>query len=494
MSLENDVKRGWHEAIVELYEIDLSTIGTGLSDKFFLTNQTMPDNSAVRFKGKTYTAFPIEAGGFDKNTSGQFARPEITVSNVFGTFSAAIASAEDLVGAKVTRRRTLFKYLDNGPDPDSSQEFPEDVFFIERKSAETNLTVTWQLASRIDVEGILLPRRVITQDACVWRYRGPECGYSGPPVANEFDGAPEGSSGAAQAYINALRALLEANARLNSAIAELANAEAAEEVVCDIDIIKEGEPEFNLRDSNGPYTFGILQGGQYFAAYKDDTLVPPGKFGFDKPVGEGEVGDAAFGDPQNTGRGPNGNGTGPLFAINLFQAIRDPETGEVTDVVLVSSTYDPPRTFAFRDLEGEFVICIDGTIRREGPIKEQTEPGQVPPTDAFGGLGGQEFAFAVGDREDRNAGPVTDLRFLELSSAQCDAATGRTEDAQAELDAATAAQAAAQAAFNAALAALPANDPLRASDQCGKRLTSCRLRFGTSTLPFGGFPGANLFQ
>jgi lambda family phage minor tail protein L len=491
MALQNDVKRGWHEAIVELYEIDLSTIGTGLSDKFFLTNQTMPDDSAVRFKGKTYTAFPIEAGGFDKNTSGQFARPEITVSNVFGTFSAAIASAEDLVGAKVTRRRTLFKYLDNGPDPDSSQEFPEDVFFIERKSAETNLTVTWQLASRIDVEGILLPRRVITQDACVWRYRGPECGYSGPPVANEFDGAPEGSSGAAQAYINALKALLEANARLNSAIAELANAEAGQEIVCDVDIIKESEGQFNLRDSKGPYTFGILEGGQYFAAYKDDTLVPAAQFGINKPVGAGTVGDAAFGDPQKTDRGPNGNGTGPIYAINSFIAVRD-ENNAITEIVLDSSEYDPPNTFAFFDLEDKPILCIDGTIRREGNVKNNTPPGQIPNPADFGA--NQNQAFAVGDQENRNAGPVTDLSFLELSSGQCDAATERTEDAQAELDAATAAQEAAQAAFDAALAALPANDPLRASDQCGKRLTSCRLRFGTSTLPFGGFPGANLFQ
>lgn len=32
-------------------------------------------------------------------------------------------------------------------------------------------------------------------------------------------------------------------------------------------------------------------------------------------------------------------------------------------------------------------------------------------------------------------------------------------------------------------------------DQCGKRLTSCRLRFGTyAELPFGGFPGAGLVR
>lgn len=488
MALQNDVKQGWHEAIVELYEIDLSTVGEGFSDRFYLTNQTMPDDSFVRWKGQTYTAFPIEAGGFDKNTSGQFARPEITVANVFGTFSAAVSSADDLVGAKVTRRRTLFKYLDNGPEPDSSQEFPDDVFFIERKSAETNLTITWQLASKIDVEGILLPRRVITQDACVWRYRGPECGYSGPPVADEFDNPPAGSSGAAQTYIAALKALLQANARLNSAVAELANAEAAEEIVCDVDVVKESEPQFNLRADNGPYTFGILEGGQYFAAYQDDVLVAKSRFSDNENP---KVGDAIFGDPQRTNRGPNENGTGRLFAINNWQAVRG-ENNQIIGFNLLSSEYDPPRTFGFFDLQGSPVVCIAGTIRREGPVKLNTRPGREPNPGDFGPT--QQTAFALGDKEDNNAGPVTDLRFIEVSTAQCDKAKERTEKAQAEFDAATAAQQAAQSAFNSALAALPSNDTIFANDRCGKRLTSCRLRFGASTLPFGGFPGANLFQ
>jgi phage-related protein len=66
--------------------------------------------------------------------------------------------------------------------------------------------------------------------------------------------------------------------------------------------------------------------------------------------------------------------------------------------------------------------------------------------------------------------------------------------AETQLAEAEAAVIAAQATFDAALAALPPNDPIFNNDQCGKRLTSCRLRFGLSTLPFGAFPGANLFR
>jgi phage-related protein len=46
--------------------------------------------------------------------------------------------------------------------------------------------------------------------------------------------------------------------------------------------------------------------------------------------------------------------------------------------------------------------------------------------------------------------------------------------------------------LSAAIAALPANDSLRLEDVCGKRVSSCTLRFPEQSLPFGGFPGANV--
>ena len=39
----------------------------------------------------------------------------------------------------------------------------------------------------------------------------------------------------------------------------------------------------------------------------------------------------------------------------------------------------------------------------------------------------------------------------------------------------------------------PTSDP--ANDRCGKRLASCKLRFGAyAELPFGGFPGVGLIR
>ena len=48
---------------------------------------------------------------------------------------------------------------------------------------------------------------------------------------------------------------------------------------------------------------------------------------------------------------------------------------------------------------------------------------------------------------------------------------------------------AALADLDAAVAAIPPNDPVFTQDICGKRLTSCKLRFGADSLNFGGFPG-----
>ena len=63
------------------------------------------------------------------------------------------------------------------------------------------------MASKIDLEGLQIPRRIVTQNYCVWKYRGTECGYDGPPLANDRDGPLAGDGYAASVnYINAQNA------------------------------------------------------------------------------------------------------------------------------------------------------------------------------------------------------------------------------------------------------------------------------------------------
>lgn len=509
MGIESDVRAGWHDAIIEMFEIDLSTMMDGPGGSFFFTKEILPDGTKVRWKGQVYEPFPIEATGFELTSQGQIPQPELTVANVLGTLGSVVNSADDLVGAKVIRRRTLFKYLDNGPSPDSDQEFPEDIYYIERKTAETNLTITWNLSSRIDLEGLQLPKRIITQNYCLWRYRGPECGYAGPPVATAFDGPLSASSGAGQSYIDAVAAFNEAEAALRTAEDKLAAAQNIKELTCNTEVITQGEEKFNLKranddpnDTSTKYTFYLDEPGAYFAAYEDNELLPARKFV--TSFGEAAVDKYIPGETQNTGKGPGpgNNGTGRIFAINSFvieeKPGENPGDPPIKVVVLDETLYDPPKTFGFFDLTrgagprglGFPVIIIDGTIRVAGPIKLNTGPGETPSVEDFGE--GQTQAFALGDKERDGVYPVRSIRKFIIDDSQCEAATNRVEAAQEELEAAQEAFDAAEAAVQAAAAALPDNDDLFSQDQCGKRLTSCRLRFPNSTLPFGAFPGASL--
>jgi len=234
MTLQSDVQKGWHDAIVEMFDLDLSLITGDSNDKFYFTNQLKPDDSKIQWKGNTYEPLPILATGYEKNTTGQIAQPSLTVANVLGTFASIIDPLDDLVGAKVTRRRTLGKYLDGEPGADSTQEFPIDIYYIERKTSENALSITWQLASIFDLEGLKLPRRVITQNYCQWRYRSSECGYTGAPVYDVNDNliSTSGQSAEAIAVINAHGLVLQRRDELKNAIAERDAAAAIKQSKC----------------------------------------------------------------------------------------------------------------------------------------------------------------------------------------------------------------------------------------------------------------------
>ena len=116
-------------------------------------------------------------------------------------YKRVIRKYGDIVGAKVTRIRTFAKFLDknnfsdiSSPDsqrgiyasnfpeeyePDPYAELPRDVFFVERKASEDKNSINYELSSSLDVEGVKLPRRVVTASKCGFTYRGCGCFYEG---------------------------------------------------------------------------------------------------------------------------------------------------------------------------------------------------------------------------------------------------------------------------------------------------------------------------
>jgi len=143
----------------------------------FHNGTSLKDNGEIVWAGDTYQRFPIQAEGFAFQ-KGQLPRPTLTVSNALGTITAILlnvnetTTGNDLTGATVTRIRTLAKFLDavNFPNnvnpygtPDPNAEFPQEIYSIDRKSAENREIVTFELAAVIDLAGIRAPKRQCTR-------------------------------------------------------------------------------------------------------------------------------------------------------------------------------------------------------------------------------------------------------------------------------------------------------------------------------------------
>lgn len=186
----SDLQQPAPSAIIELFEIQLFTAIHGENTIYRFHNGTNLTNSGqITWAGNGYQRLPIEAEGFEYAGTGSLPRPTIRVSNLFGTITAILlALPNGLEGAKLTRIRTLARYLDavNFPGsvnpwgtPDSTAEFPREIFYISQKTQENRDVVEFQCAAAFDLAGVRLPRRQAIANICQWKYRGTECGYTG---------------------------------------------------------------------------------------------------------------------------------------------------------------------------------------------------------------------------------------------------------------------------------------------------------------------------
>jgi len=131
---------------------------------------------------QTYSAFPVESEGWEVRGSGSLPRPTVRFANINQYWNAHLSEYDDLVGAKVIRRRTLQKHLGTNPPV----EFNRDVYYVERKTTETATMVEFELASAFDVQGIQLPRRAVVAARCPWKYKDPDQGGCDWPADNRF--------------------------------------------------------------------------------------------------------------------------------------------------------------------------------------------------------------------------------------------------------------------------------------------------------------------
>jgi lambda family phage minor tail protein L len=195
MTVYADVQKLEPGAMVELFDTDMRPItGGGAGDVLHYHGYTQV--GSIWWQGTEYKPWPIDAEGFVLSTD-QPPVPKLSFGNVDGSITALCLAYQGLAGAIVKRHRTFGRYLDaanfpdGNPTADPTQEFPPDIWFIERKASETKEVVQFELSSALDFGQQQLPAGLIVANSCRWLarggYRGPYCGYTGGPVAKADD-------------------------------------------------------------------------------------------------------------------------------------------------------------------------------------------------------------------------------------------------------------------------------------------------------------------
>ncbi len=185
----NECTRAEQSASVVLWEIDLTEVG---GERYFFCNEQNEKGEPVTWQGRQYQAYPIQGSGFELNGKGTSTRPTLAVSNLYGMVTGMVEDMQSLVGGTVVRRKVYARFLDavnfvNGNrDADPEQEVISR-WRIEQCSELSAVSASFVLSTPTETDGAVFPGRIMLANTCTWTYRGDECGYHGPAVADEYD-------------------------------------------------------------------------------------------------------------------------------------------------------------------------------------------------------------------------------------------------------------------------------------------------------------------
>ncbi len=184
-NLQKTLQDADSKTVVELFDFELNNAQHGATTVYRFTNTKNELGNDIVWQGNTYTAIPLKADGYESTGKGSLPRPNISVANLNGTFTTILAllnvdddgnalprNTRTLEGCKVTRTRTLSKYLDavnftggTNSDADPTSYFrPRDIYFIDRKSMENRDVISYEMCSAFDLVGVRLPKRQILPD------------------------------------------------------------------------------------------------------------------------------------------------------------------------------------------------------------------------------------------------------------------------------------------------------------------------------------------
>ena len=196
------------DALIVLFDVTLPSgtivhlfdgLDDGTANIYFPEKEIDSDSSSPTYNKyplKEYVAIPITIEGIEFSSAGASNRPTLSIANIpilsrsisnnsDGVDdeenildilnSEGITNNEDLLNSKIVVRRTLVSktYTSSDSAPSSSPvEFPSQTYVIDRVAAENNVIVQFELATPLDIEGVLLPNRVVIGKYCPWKYQG----------------------------------------------------------------------------------------------------------------------------------------------------------------------------------------------------------------------------------------------------------------------------------------------------------------------------------
>jgi lambda family phage minor tail protein L len=130
----------------------------------FHAGSNMNSNAEIIWQGNSYQRVPVTFEGAEFTGRGQVPRPTLTIVNL-------TTPHNDLADAKLTRITTHASELDAANFPSnnnpfgtpSSNELPQEIFFIDRKTSETREIVQFELVGALDQANLKLPKRQVTR-------------------------------------------------------------------------------------------------------------------------------------------------------------------------------------------------------------------------------------------------------------------------------------------------------------------------------------------
>lgn len=178
------------EGILYFYELDLSMYG--LTDKLYFhcngstSTLNVEENrydvkDTMTYRGNEYAFVGADLQDVELSSDGKVTAPTFRVVNKLngqlGAVTALCSSYNDLTDAILTVRACTAEAYDAG-----TFEEIEQMWWVDRKSDDNGVIVTFDLTSALDHKKKQIPSRMII-DLCTWamrgEYRGEACGYTG---------------------------------------------------------------------------------------------------------------------------------------------------------------------------------------------------------------------------------------------------------------------------------------------------------------------------